>query len=66
LGFARAFAGNNVERLDLMEASFRQGFAAAERAWGGDLPEISQRTFDAVMEGFSEWRASIEQGAVAV
>jgi len=65
LGFARAFAGNDLERLDLMEASFRQGFAAAERSWGGELPEISQRTFDAVMQGFNEWRASIAQGAVA-
>jgi hypothetical protein len=60
LGFARAFAGNDVERLELMRSSFIAGFGAAGRAWGSTLPDISQRTFDAVMQGFDSWRAEIE------
>ncbi|MCL2854866.1 MAG: hypothetical protein FWE21_04525 [Defluviitaleaceae bacterium] len=54
LGFARAFAGDDPRRIELMRDAFLAGFAAAERAWGGDLPEISQRTFDAVMAGFDQ------------
>lgn len=52
LGFARAFAGDDPERIELMREAFLRGFAAAEQQWGGELPEISQLTFDAVMAGF--------------
>lgn len=52
LNFARAFAGDDPARQEIMRDAFLAGFAAAERAWGDDLPDISQRTFDAVMAGF--------------
>ncbi|MCL2620342.1 MAG: hypothetical protein FWD97_05335 [Defluviitaleaceae bacterium] len=54
LSFARAFAGDDPVRGELMRDAFIAGFEAAQRAWGGDLPEISQRTFDAVMAGFDQ------------
>jgi len=54
LSFARAFAGDDPARGELMRDAFIAGFEAAQRAWGGDLPEISQRTFDAVMAGFDQ------------
>jgi hypothetical protein len=54
LSFARAFAGDDPARQELMRDAFIAGFEAAQRAWGDDLPEISQRTFDAVMAGFDQ------------
>jgi hypothetical protein len=54
LSFARAFAGSDPARIELMRGAFLKGFAAAERIWGGQLPEISQKTFDAVIRGFDE------------
>ena len=54
LAFARAFAGDDVERMGIMRDAFLAGFAAAERAWGGELPEISGLTRDAVLRGFDE------------
>ncbi|MCL2169124.1 MAG: hypothetical protein FWB74_03765 [Defluviitaleaceae bacterium] len=54
LSFARAFAGDDEGRINIMRDAFLAGFRAAEQAWGGNLPEISQQTFDAVMRGFDE------------
>jgi len=54
LSFARAFAGEDVGRIEIMRNAFLAGFAAAENVWGGQLPEISQQTFNAVMAGFDE------------
>ena len=54
LAFARAFAGDDEGRINIMRDAFLAGFEAAERAWGGELPEISQQTRDAVLSGFDE------------
>ena len=54
LSFARAFAGDDEGRINIMRDAFLAGFAAAERAWGGELPEISQQTREAVLRGFDE------------
>ena len=59
LGFARAFAGDDPERIELMRTAFLRGFEAAEAQWGGRLPDISHDTFAAVMAGFDEWLAGI-------
>ncbi|MDR2166313.1 MAG: hypothetical protein LBE35_00505 [Clostridiales bacterium] len=54
LSFARAFAGEDTARIEIMRDAFVAGFRAAENVWGGELPEISQQTFAAVMRGFDE------------
>ena len=38
-----------------MRAAFEKGFKAATKAWGKDLPDISQKTYDAVMKKFDDW-----------
>ena len=65
LEFARAYAGNDVARIERMQAAFERGFANAERAWGGNLPEISHQTRDAVRRGFEEMLAAARGGATA-
>ena len=54
LDFAQTLAGNDPEKLEKMRAAFEKGYAQAEKTWGGELPEISKNTFDAVMKGFDE------------
>ena len=34
--------------------AFEKGFKKASKTWGSDLPDISQRTYDAVMEKFDK------------
>ncbi|MCL2618365.1 MAG: hypothetical protein FWD98_04830 [Defluviitaleaceae bacterium] len=55
LDFARAISGGDPARINVLRDAVQRGFESAERAWGGQLPEISQRTLEAVMQGFDEW-----------
>ncbi len=54
LDFAKTLAGDDPEKLEKMRAAFEKGYAQAEKIWGGELPDISKRTYDAVMKGFDE------------
>ncbi len=54
LDFAQALAGDDPEKLEQMRAAFEKGYKQAEEIWGGELPDISKQTFDAVMQGFDK------------
>ena len=56
LDFAKALSGNDPEKADLLLDAFKQGFEEATKTWGDELPEISQRTYDAVLEKFEQWK----------
>lgn len=56
LDFAKALSGNDPEKADLLLDAFKKGFEEATKTWGGELPEISQRTYDAVLEKFEAWK----------
>ncbi len=60
LDFAKALAGDNPEKLEQMRAAFEKGYKQAEETWGGELPDISKQTFDAVMKGFDELTGKTE------
>ena len=52
--FAKALAGDDTKALEKMKEAFLKGFKQAEKAWGGKLPEISQKTYDAVVDKFDK------------
>ncbi|MBO5144159.1 MAG: hypothetical protein J6C19_01320 [Lachnospiraceae bacterium] len=52
--FATALAGDDQEALEKMRDAFLKGYKQAEKTWGGKLPEISQKTYDAVLEKFDK------------
>lgn len=54
VSFATALAGDDPDKLEEMRAAFEKGFKKAEKTWGGKLPEISQKTYDAVQEKFDK------------
>jgi hypothetical protein len=56
LDFATALTGGDPDKIDEMQRAFEKGFKMAEKMWGGKLPEISQKTFDAVIAGFDKMR----------
>ncbi len=56
LDFAKALAGNDPEKAEEMLEAFKEGFKQATKTWGDELPEISQRTYDAVQEKFEAWK----------
>lgn len=58
--FAKALSGGDAEKADKMIAAFKKGFEQATKSWGKTLPDISQRTYDAVMEKFDAWKNGAE------
>ena len=44
-----------LSTTEMLEA-FKKGYKQAEEAWGGEVPEISQKTYDAVLEKFDAWK----------
>ena len=60
LDFAVALTGGDPDKVEEMREAFKKGYAQAEETWGGKLPEISQKTYDAVMKKFDEL-AGIEE-----
>lgn len=52
---AVALAGNDPEKLKQIRAGIDKGFEMAAQALGGTLPDISTRTYDAVMEKLDAW-----------
>lgn len=59
--FAVALAGDDPDKLEEMRAAFQKGFDQATKTWGGQLPDISQRTYDAVMEKFDKLTGKAEE-----
>ena len=35
--------------------AFKKGFQEATKSWGKELPDISQRTYDAVIQKLQDW-----------
>lgn len=54
--FAKALTGGDPDQIDKMMDAFKKGFDQATKAWGKELPEISSKTYDAVLQGFEDWR----------
>ncbi len=59
LTFAKALAGDDPSKADKLIEAFKKGYKQAEKIWGGNgLPEISKKTYDAVLKKFDDWKAS--------
>jgi len=55
---AVSIAGGDPARLDAIMQGVEEGFAEAEKAFGGTLPDISYQTRDAVMDKLNDWAES--------
>lgn len=53
--FAVGISGGDPARIDAIKEGVNNGFQEALEAFGGELPEISYDTFDAVMNKLDEW-----------
>ena len=57
ISFATALTGGDPDKIDEMRAAFEKGYKAAQKKWGGQLPEISRQTYDAVLKKFDDLKA---------
>ncbi len=53
--YAKALTGGDPAKAEAMREAFRKGYEEAEKAWGGSLPELSRKTYDATMKLFDDW-----------
>lgn len=65
LDFAKALSGNDPDKADMLLEAFKKGFEQATGTWGDKLPDISQRTYDAVVEKFENWKNGTEVAEAA-
>ena len=53
--FAKALAGGDPSKVGLMKEAIEAGYEAAEKSWGGELPELCRQTQAAILQGLDEW-----------
>ena len=56
LDFAKALSGGDASKAEELLDAFKKGFNEATKAWGKELPDISQKTYDAVLKKFETWK----------
>lgn len=56
--FALTISGNNPKNFDKIKESINSGFSLAGESFGGELPEICSRTYNAMMNGLDQWVAN--------
>lgn len=61
IDFAKALSGGDPSKIELLRKSIEEGYKAAEKAWGGELPEISKQTIEATRKGLDDWAKEASQ-----
>lgn len=61
--FAMALTGGDADKMEEMRSAFEKGFKMATGTWGKELPDISQRTYDATQKLFDDYAASLNTSA---
>lgn len=64
--FAMALSGGDPDKMEEMRDAFLKGYKKAEKAWGDSLPDISKRTYDAVIEKFDNYKKENSNSASKV
>lgn len=57
--FAKALAGNDPTKADSMMEALQKGYDQAAEQWGGELPEICQKTLEATRKKLTDWRDGV-------
>ncbi|MBE6908757.1 MAG: hypothetical protein E7474_03990 [Ruminococcaceae bacterium] len=60
--YATALTGGDPDKLDMMIEAFEKGYAEAEKQWGGELPELSQKTREATLKKFQDLKDQYANG----
>jgi len=55
VNFAKAISGGDIDKYELLKEAIEKGFNEAKELLGGSLPDISNKTYDLVMEKLDNW-----------
>lgn len=59
---AKSLSGGDISKYEELLGAIEKGFGAAKNEWGGKMPSITSKTYDAVMEKMKAWK---EEAAAA-
>jgi len=62
LDFAKSISGGIPEKINLLKEAVDKGFEEVKDIFG-ELPEVSLRTYDMIMEGFDKWQSEESESA---
>ncbi|MGN1206648.1 MAG: hypothetical protein ACI4SQ_06645 [Eubacterium sp.] len=54
---AKALSGGDPAKADELISAIKKGFDQAADAWGGELPEICQKTIDVAVKKLNDWKS---------
>ncbi|MPM68863.1 hypothetical protein SDC9_115798 [bioreactor metagenome] len=60
--FAVSICGNDTTKLEELKSAIDKGFAEAEKKFGGELPDICMKTYDAIMKKLDDWAGVCTDG----
>ncbi len=66
VAFAKAISNNNPEKYEELMRAIDEGFVQAEKALGGELPEICKKTHEEVRRKMEAWKAGEAENSMAV
>ncbi|MEG0179307.1 MAG: hypothetical protein RR654_07100, partial [Oscillospiraceae bacterium] len=55
LDMAKSLSGGDASKFEMLKNAVKKGFGEAGKQWGAELPEITTKTYDKVMQGFDDW-----------
>jgi len=58
--FAIKVSGGDTTKLEELKGAIEKGFEQAGKEWGGELPSISARTHDRIMEKLDKWASETQ------
>lgn len=58
IDMAVSLSGGDTSKLAELKDAIAKGFAAAEKSWGGALPDICYQTREAVFKGLDDWASA--------
>lgn len=61
VSFAKALTGSDPDKADEMINAFIKGYKQATKSWGGELPDICKKTYDATMDKLNAWKNGTEE-----
>ena len=53
--FAKALTGGDPDKIDGMRDAIEKGFKEATKAWGKELPSITNDTYDLIQKKLDDW-----------
>lgn len=59
VSMAIALSGGDTDKADELKEAITKGFKKATNAWGEDLPQICQDTYDAAMKKMDDWKKGV-------